>query len=181
MDPASQPIGSGRKERSAAMDIYQFLEENRIEYRRFDHPPVFTVADVHRLTPDLPGAGTKNLFFRDKKGSRHFLVVLPDDKRVDLKKLPQSLESGRVSFGSPQRLKESLGIEPGSVSLLAIFNDRNGLNVEVFIDESLWQADAFQFHPLVNTSTLVISKDGIRRFLSATGHRWKVVDVPAPG
>lgn len=161
------------------MNIYQFLEAHRIEYRRFDHPPVFTVADVHRLTPDLPGAGTKNLFFRNKKGSRHFLVVVPADQRVDLKKLPESLQSGRVSFGSPQRLQQHLGIEPGSVSLLAVYNDRNRHSVEIFIDASLWKADALQFHPLVNTSTLVISKDGIERFLAATGHRWKVVDVPA--
>ena len=162
------------------MDIYQFLEKNRIEYQRFDHPPVFTVADVHRLTPDLPGAGTKNLFFRDKKGARHFLVVVPHDKRVDLKRLPKCLASGRVSFGSPQRLKEHLGIEPGSVSLLAVFNDRSRQQVELFIDATLWQEDAFQFHPLVNTSTLVISKDGIQRFLSATGHPWKIVAVPSP-
>lgn len=160
------------------MDLYQFLEKHRIEYRRFDHPAVFTVADVHRLTPDLPGAGTKNLFFRDKKGVRHFLVVVSDDKRVDLKKLPEILESGRVSFGSPRRLKEHLGIEPGAVSLLAVFNDRTRHGVEVLIDAAVWKADLFQFHPLVNTSTLVIAKDGIRRFLSATGHRLKVVAVP---
>ena len=162
------------------MDIYQFLQANRIEFQRFDHLPVFTVADVHRLTPDLPGAGTKNLFFRDKKGNRHFLVVVPDEKRVDLKRLPGILDSSRVSFGSPQRLKQHLGIEPGSVSLLAVFNDRSRQNVEVFIDASLWEADEFRFHPLVNTSSLVISKDGIRRFLSATGHSWKVVEVPTP-
>jgi len=161
------------------VDIYQFLEKHQIEYQRFDHPPVFTVDDVHRLTPDLPGAGTKNLFFRDKKGARHFLVVVPDDKRVDLKKLPACLESGRVSFGSPQRMKQTLGIEPGSVSLLAVFNDRSRHNVEVLIDATLWEADAFQFHPLLNTSTLVISKDDVRRFMSATGHLWKVADVPA--
>jgi Ala-tRNA(Pro) deacylase len=163
------------------MDIFEYLKAHRIEYQRFDHPPVFTVADVHRLTPDLPGAATKNLFFRDKKAARHFLVVVPDDKRVDLKRLPDALQSGRVSFGSPQRLKEHLGIEPGSVSLLAVFNDRSRHNVEVFIDAALWEAKAFQFHPLVNTSTLVIAKDGIRQFLSATGHRWKVVEVPPSG
>ncbi len=162
------------------MDIYQFLEAHRIEYQRFDHPPVFTVADVHRLTPNLPGAGTKNLFFRDKKGTRHFLVVVPDDKRVDLKMLPSCLESARVSFGSPRRLKENLGIEPGAVSLLAVFTDRDRHKVEVFIDAGLWEAEAFQFHPLVNTSTLVISKDGIRQFLSATGHQWKVLEIPSP-
>ena len=163
------------------MDLYQFLKNNGIEYERFDHPPVYTVEDVHRLTPNLPGAKTKNLFFRDKKGRRHFLVVVPDEKRVDLKALPAVLESDRVSFGSAERLKKYLGIAPGSVSLLAIFNDREHHAVEILIDETLWASDAFQFHPLENTSTLVIPKDGIERFLTATGHQAKVTGVRAQG
>ena len=161
------------------MDLYQFLKDHEIEFERFDHPPVYTVEDVHRLTPNLPGTKTKNLFFRDKKGRRHFLVVVPDEKRVDLKALPAVLDSDRVSFGSADRLKKYLGIAPGSVSLLAIFNDRERHAVEIFIDKTLWMCHAFQFHPLVNTSTLVIPKNGIKRFLAATGHQAKIADVRA--
>ncbi len=161
-------------------DIYEFLDNGNIEYQRFDHPPVFTVEDVHRLTPDLPGAKTKNLFLRDKKGSRHFLVVVPADKRINLKALPEVLESSKISFGSSDRLMEHLGITPGSVSLFAIVNDQKN-KVEVIIDESLWASEAFQFHPLVNTSTLVISKDSIKHFLAATGHEVKILEIPAQG
>ncbi len=161
-------------------DIYKFLDNSNIEYERHDHPPVFTVEDVHRLTPDLPGAKTKNLFFRDKKGNRHFLVVVPADKRTNLKVLPEVLGSSKISFGSPDRLMEHLGITPGSVSLLAIVNDQKN-KVEVIIDESLWESDAFQFHPLINTSTLVISRNSIKRFLDATGHVVKILEIPAQG
>ena len=159
-------------------DIITFLTENSIDYQRFDHPPVYTVADVHRLTPDLPGAKTKNLFFRDSRKDRHFLVVVPSDGRVDMKALPGVLGCDRVSFGSPKRLKRYLGIEPGSVSILAIVNDPQNA-VEVVIDQKLWESDAFQFHPLTNTSTLVISRMGITRFLSATGHEPMIASVPA--
>jgi Ala-tRNA(Pro) deacylase len=158
-------------------DIFRFLSENGIDFERFDHPPVYTVADVHRLTPDLPGAKTKNLFFHDSKNDRHFLVVVPGDGRIDMKALPGVLESGRVRFGSPERLKNYLGIEPGSVSLLAIVNDPQHA-VEVIVDETLWESDAYQFHPLINTSTLVISRNGIQRFLSATGHEPRIASVP---
>ena len=158
-------------------DLYEFLNRNNIEYERHDHPPVFTVEDVHRLTPNLPGAKTTNLFFLDKKGNRHFLIVVSADKRVNLKTLPNALESSKISFGSPDRLMKLLGITPGSVSLLAIVNDQ-GKKVEVIIDKSLWTSEAFQFHPLVNTSTLVISKDNIKKFLTATGHEVKFLDVP---
>ncbi len=159
-------------------DIYKFLHKSNIEYERYDHPPVFTVEDVHRLTPNLPGAKTKNLFFRDKKGSRHFLVVLPADKRVILKALPNVLQSSKISFGSPDRLMKHLGITPGSVSLLAIVNDQEK-KVEVIIDKSLWTSETFQFHPLVNTSTLIISRNSIKRFLVATGHEVKILEIPA--
>jgi Ala-tRNA(Pro) deacylase len=160
--------------------IYEFLASHDIEFERYDHPPVFTVKDVKRLVPPLPGAKTKNLFFRDKKGNRHFLVVVPDVKRVDLKALPQAIGSSRLSFGSPDRLKKYLGVEPGSVSLLAVVNDLN-TEVEVIIDENLWASDAFQFHPLVNTSTLIISRDGVKRVLAATGHQVQVIDIPCVG
>ncbi len=159
------------------IDIFNFLANHGIDYDRFDHPPVYTVADVHRLTPDLPGAKTKNLFLRDSKNNRHFLVVVPGDGRIDMKALPGVLGSGRITFGSPGRLKEYLGIEPGSVSLLAIVNDTRHA-VEVVVDECLWTSEALQFHPLVNTSTLVITMNGVRRFLSATGHEPRIASIP---
>lgn len=158
-------------------DFYQFLADHNIEYERHDHPAVFTVEESDRLVPPLPGAKTKNLFLRDKKGERHFLVVVAAHKRVNIKALPEAVESSRLSFGSAARLKKYLGVEPGSVTLLAIFNDPGHL-VEVFIDKSLWRSEAFNFHPLVNTSTLVISRKNIKRFIEATGHDIKIVDVP---
>ena len=158
-------------------EFYHFLAENRIEYERHDHPPVYTVEEAGRLVPTLPAAKTKNLFLRDKKGLRHLLVVVPADKRVDLKALPRVVESNRLSFGSADRLKKYLGVEPGSVTLFAIFNDPNHA-VELIIDESLWHSEAFQFHPLVNTSTLVISRENLKRFIAETGHEAKILNVP---
>jgi Ala-tRNA(Pro) deacylase len=159
------------------VDFYQFLEAYRIEYDRYDHPPVYTVDDVNRLIPHLPGAKTKNLFLKDNKGQRHFLVVVRDEKRVDLKALPDLLGSSRLRFGSPDLLKKHLGVDPGAVSLLAVFNDSDNA-VEVVIDGDLWASEAFQFHPLINTSTLVISREGLEIFLNKTGHTARILDVP---
>ena len=161
-------------------DVYQFLAENHIEYKRHDHPPVFTVADVERLVPPLPAAKTKNLFLRDKKGKRHFLVVVPAQKQVDIKALGGVIGADRLSFGSPDRLKRYLGVDPGSVTILALMRDPDHA-VEVVFDESLGKEEAFQFHPLVNTSTLVISRDNLLRFIDATGHEVRNLEVPEKG
>lgn len=158
-------------------DIYKFLEDHQIKYERHDHPPVYTVEDVNRLVPPLPAAKTKNLFFRDSKGQRHFLVVVQGHKRIDMKTLPNLLESSKLRFGSPDRLKKYLGVDPGSVTILAVVNDIEKA-VEVIMDKALWASDAFQFHPLVNTSTLVISREQLKRFLDKTGHEFQILDVP---
>jgi len=159
-------------------DFYNYLAENRIEYERHDHPAVYTVEEASRLVPALPAAKTKNLFLRDKKGQRHFLLVVPADKRVDLKALPQTVGSNRLSFASAGRLKKYLGVEPGAVTLFAIFNDP-AQAVELIIDRSLWLSEAFQFHPLVNTSTLVISRENLKRFIEKTGHEFRLLDIPS--
>ena len=158
-------------------DFYQFLADHNIEYERHDHPAVYTVEEAERLVPPLPGAKSKNLFLRDKKGVRHFLVVVPARKRVNIKALPEVVGSNRLSFGSAQRLEKFLGVEPGAVTLLAIFNDPDQ-KVEVFIDRALWGSEAFNFHPLVNTSTLVISRENLQRFIESSGHQIRIVDVP---
>lgn len=158
-------------------DLFEFLATHGVGYERCDHPPAFTVADVERLVP-LAGTRTKNLFLRDKKGTRQALVVVRADKPVDLRALAARTGFERPSFGSADRLQKCLGIEPGAVSPLALLNDA-GHHVEVFIDRDLWTAGAIHCHPLVNTSTLAVPREDLERFLAATGHAYRLVDVPA--
>ena len=159
------------------MDIYNFLTSQAIPYERVDHPAVYTCEQAEQLVPPMTGTETKNLLVRDKKGHRHFLVVVGYEKTVDLKALSPLLAVNGLSFASPERLMKYLGIEPGSVSLLAIINDIE-CAVEVVLDEDLWQADVLKCHPLVNTSTLAIRRTDIEKILKVTGHRWRVLSVP---
>ena len=155
-----------------------FLREHHIAAECFAHPAVMTVAEADRLVPALPGAKTKNLFLRDKKGLRHLLVTVPSALAVNLKRLGEVLETGSLGFASAERLQKHLAIEPGSVSLLALANDE-ARAVEFVIDRALWEAEAIQAHPLVNTATMVLSHAELERFLAATGHAPRVIDVPA--
>ena len=160
------------------MNLDVFLREHGIAPARHAHPPVKTVEESERLVPKLPGAKTKNLFLRDKKGIRHFLVTVPHDLAVDLNALGATLGAGRLGFASPERLRKHLGIAPGSVSLLALVNDRDDA-VEFVLDQRLWDAPAVQAHPLVNDQTMVIEHGDLERFLAATGHAPRIVAVPA--
>jgi len=160
------------------MDLDAFLAKHGVAAVRHSHPAVMTVEESERLVPKLPGAKTKNLFLRDKKGARHFLVTVPHDLPVDLNALGTALGAGRLGFASPERLAKHLGIAPGSVSLLALVNDGSHA-VEFVIDRALWEAPSVQAHPLVNDATMVIEHGDLARFLAATGHAPRVIDVPA--
>ncbi|MCG8608827.1 prolyl-tRNA synthetase associated domain-containing protein [bacterium] len=158
-------------------DLFQFLDGHRISYDRHDHLPVFTCEEADRLVPDLAAAKTKNLFLRDNKGRRHFLVILSDRKTVDLKALRDRIGSSKLSLGSAERLQKYLGITPGAVSIFALINDSDN-EVELIIDRDLWKEESFRFHPLVNTSTLVVSRDDIEKFLKGTRHEPTFLDIP---
>lgn len=125
----------------------------------------------------MEAARTKNVFVRDRPGKRHFLVVVGYDKRVDLKALAEVLDTSKLSLGSSERLLQHLGVEPGSVTILGLFNDREQ-KVELVLDQPIAAAASVRCHPLVNTSTLELEAEGLARFLAATGHQPRVIEVP---
>lgn len=135
-----------------------------------------TVEESLRLVPPLPGIKTKNLFLRDKKGARHFLLTARHDAAIKLDELAAGLEARGLGFASPERLMKHLGVTPGSVSLVALLNDQEH-TVEFVVDRAVWEASAVQAHPLVNTATLVIPHDQLERFLAATGHSPRIVEI----
>lgn len=163
------------------MDIRGFLIAHGMVLDWHEHPAVMTCVQSDHLVPELPGAKAKNLFLRGRKGQRSLLVTAPSDRNVDLRLLGDILGIGRLGFASPERLHECLGVTPGSVSLLALVNDTTHA-VDFVLDRSLWEADAIQAHPLVNTATCVIPHEDLVRLLAITQHSARVLDIPVqPG
>jgi Ala-tRNA(Pro) deacylase len=158
--------------------LFKFLDQLSIHYERHDHVAVYTSEQLRQVESPLPGVSTKNLFLRDKKGTRHFLLVLDDTKTLGLKALAGRLGTTTLSLGSPERLMAHLGVEPGAVSLLCLVNDPQH-KVEFLVDRDVWQAEMLQTHPLINTVTIALSLADVRRFLEATGHTARVVDIEA--
>ena len=153
------------------------LDRMGIETRTIEHDAVDTVDQAQATYRDLPGAHTKNLFVKDKKG-RVFLVVVPSAARVDLKQLHKVIGAqGRLSFGKPDQLHALLGVRPGSVTVFGAINDTAG-DVTVVLDEEIAGAGTVCGHPLENVATTAISREDLMRFLAATGHEPMIVAVP---
>ena len=168
------------------MSIEQFLADAGITYERFDHPAVFTCEESEQL-PKMPGADTKNLFLQEEprtmtsgqvQGKKFFLVSVPHDKRTDLKALALLFGVKRLMFGKEPDLLRLLGVTPGSVTMMGLMHDTDH-QVEFWIDQSIWDAQTVQCHPLVNTATIVVPHDGLVKFFEKTGHKVHAATIPS--
>ena len=157
-------------------DLFAFLDRLGIAHRTIRHPPLFTVEQSRALRGEMAGGCTKNLFLRDKRGTLYLVVAL-EDAMIELKSLHRRLgASGRFSFGAPELMRATLGVEPGSVTPFAALND-TGQRVTVVLDAALMGHATLNFHPLVNTMTTAIARDDLIRFLVATGHQPRIEPI----
>lgn len=156
-------------------EFLAFLTANGFEIRRTEHPAVFTCdeAELHRA--DANAVSTKNLFLCDKKARRFFLAVTACEKTVKLDALAAQLGVPHIRFGSEENLLRLLGVTRGSVTMMGLANDAEHV-VELWIDAEIWQSETFQSHPLVNTATLIFTKEELERFFDLTGHVVHVFD-----
>jgi len=145
------------------------LGEMGIVCRRYEHPPVATADAAREHWAEIDAAHCKNLFLRNQRGDRHYLIIVPDSKRADLRRLADQIGDGRLSFASPERLMKKLGVEPGSVSPFGLINNADG-DVRVVIDRDLERAERLTFHPNINTVTYAITGPDFARFLRTCGN-----------
>ena len=151
------------------MDILELLKEMNIEYELQEHRAVYTVEDVQEIFLNLDGIGCKNLFLKDIKKNL-FLYTLPDNKRADLKTLPEKINSKRLSFANENDLQEYLGLTPGSVTPLGIINDK-GQKVTVVLDKEL-KNNKVLIHPNRNTATVSIKYEDLIKFINHCGNEY---------
>ncbi|NIM91452.1 MAG: prolyl-tRNA synthetase associated domain-containing protein [Candidatus Aminicenantes bacterium] len=149
--------------------VYEVLRKLGIAYVKHEHPPVYTVDQAEQYWEDIEGTHCKNIFLRDKKGKRHYLVIMLSSKKADLKALERQLGEDRLSFASPERMMRYLGLEPGAVSPFGLINDSKK-KVLVIIDRDLRRAEIVNFHPNVNTATVGIDFTDFEKFLAWCGN-----------
>jgi Ala-tRNA(Pro) deacylase len=156
--------------------LYADLKSLGIEYTVLEHPAVFTVEESRAIDREMPGAHTKNLFLKDT-GGVFWLVTVPAEARVNLKALPASIGSKRVSFGKADDMERLIGVTPGSVTPLAAINAVPG-SIRIVIDEALSSADQVNCHPLRNTATLGLAGGSLIAAINHWGHDPVCADVP---
>jgi Ala-tRNA(Pro) deacylase len=161
----------------AEAKLYALFDQIGVAHRTVRHAAVFHVGEGREIKAALPGGHTKNLFLKDAKG-RLWLVSALGETRIDLKALPTVIGSAKLSFGAEALLEEALGVRAGSVTAFALINDPEH-RVAFVLDAALLAHDVVNFHPLTNTATTAVSREGFLAFLAALGVAPIVVDFAA--
>jgi len=158
------------------IELYSLLDKLEIRFEYHEHPLLFTIEEAISHWKDYNSGKCKNIFFRNHKGNRHYLVILEHLRQLDIHDLEKRLRQGKLTFASDQRLRKYLGLEPGSVSPFGLINDIEK-HVHLFIDEKLNHVDCLTFHPNDNRASLVISKSDFIRFLDYTGNSYEFIKL----
>lgn len=174
---------------SKILEVLNFLKDHGIDYDIYQHPPLFTIQEAMDYWKQIDVSHTegnkcvhcKNLFMRNHKGNRHYLISYICHKDLDIHSLEHMLHQGKLSFASPERMERCLGVKPGSVCVFGLIHDMdlnnadpkelfdNGHRVKFFYDSELLKAKFVSFHPCDNTATVVISKEDFLRFIDIWG------------
>lgn len=156
--------------------VLNYLNKNNFEYSWYIHPEAPTI-EIARLHWKQDGSKhCKNLFFRNHKGNRHYLVVLDCERDLDIHDLEKRLRQGKLSFASPQRMEKYLGLQPGSVSPFGLINDTEN-HVHLFMDKNLLEENALSFHPNDNHATVVIGVNEFMRYLDVVGNSFEFIEL----
>lgn len=156
--------------------LVEKLDELGISFVRYDHPPAPDITTASLYWKDIEAAHCKNLFFRNHKGNRHYLVIIEHKHDLAIRDLEQLLKQGKLSFASPERMMTHLGVTPGSVTPFGLIND-SAHHVHLFIDKNLSTVERISFHPLINTSSFVIKRVDFERFLNSMGNGWEYITL----
>lgn len=155
-------------------ELYLLFEKLNIQFEYHEHPPLATIEDAKTHWKNYNSGRCKNIFFRNHKGDRHYLVILEHLRQLNIRDLEKRLKQGKLTFASDFRLKKYLGVGPGSVSPFGLINDSEK-HVHLFIDEKLKEFDRLTFHPNINTASLVLSKSDFLKFLEYSGNTFEFI------
>jgi Ala-tRNA(Pro) deacylase len=156
--------------------LYKILEELDISFTYYEHPAAPTIEEARKYWADIEATHCKNIFFRNHKGNRHYLVVLEHTRDLKIRELEQRLKQGKLTFASDERLMKHLGLTPGSVTPFGLINDTPN-HVHLFLDKNLQKSERISFHPCINTASIVIAFSDFEKFLGWTGNSYEYLDL----
>ncbi len=156
--------------------VLKVLKNLSIPFEIFEHKALPTIEIAMEVWKDIDATHCKNLFFRNHKGNKHYLVILESNRALDIHDLEQRLKQGKISFASQKRMDKYLGVQAGSVSPFGLINDKDN-HVHLFLDQNLQKAEKISFHPNINTASIVVSFSDFIKYLNSVGNSYEFIEL----
>lgn len=159
-----------------AASVLEYLDREGIAYTCYAHPESPTIEQARLNWRDDGSLHCKNLFFRNHKGNRHYLVCFDCSRDLAIHDLEKKLRQGKLSFASEARMDRYLGLTPGSVSPFGLINDHEG-HVHLFLDEHIMEHPYLSFHPNDCRATVVISLQEFEKYLGTRSNSYEYISL----
>lgn len=157
-------------------NVYKILDELNIPFEYIEHPPAPTIEIAMKYWDGHDATHCKNIFFRNHKGNKHYLVILDCKQNLKISDLEHRLKQGKLSFASEKRLQKYLKLTPGSVTPLGLINDTEN-HVHIFFDKNLLKTEKISFHPNINTASLIFKFDDFMKFMEYSNNSYEFIEL----
>ena len=136
-------------------EILDLLDSRKIKYEYVEHKAVYTIDEMMECNLPHPEQIAKNLFVRDDKKMKYYLITCLEDKKMNLKEFKQANGTRPLSFVSEDDLAAKLNLYRGAVTPLGIL-DNAEKDVIVYFDKD-FENKLMGVHPCDNTATVYIN------------------------
>lgn len=157
-------------------EVEQYLKDLGIEYKIVNHPPAITTELADQFIEGHEGVRTKTMFLTNKKKTKYFLVIMDDNKRLDMNSFKEYLGESNIKMASSNSLKEKMDLEPGVVSIFGLLNNKEK-DIRVFIDKDIAGDGILTFHPNTNEATLFIKTLDAKKFLESLDYKLEEINL----
>ena len=149
--------------------VTNYLDSIGVSYELLRHEAVVTTEESRAVVHVDNCASCKSLYVKDKKSDNYYMVVLPFDKRANMRGLAAYVGCAKFEFATEEKLYEDLQVHRGSVSPYAFLNEKTTYSAKLLIDVDVWNAEKIKFHPCDNTATVVVSGADFKKFVQSIG------------
>lgn len=158
------------------IETLRYLDQHQINYEKIDHPAIYNMEDLAQLHLPHPEADAKNLFIRDDQKKHYYLLTVKGNKKVNLQQFRQKFGTRRLTFASPEDMKNMLQLEPGSVTPLGLLNDQSK-QIPLYLDSYFIEQPLIAVHPNENTATIWLKSMDLIDLIKKHGNPVQITEM----
>lgn len=112
--------------------VFESLADLGMDYTIVEHPPALTTEQADRYIEGLEGVRTKSMFLTNKKKTAFYLLIMDDQKQLDMDQFRDLVGANRIRMASSESLMEKMHLPAGVVSVFGLLHNVDK-DIQVFL------------------------------------------------